>query len=356
MRVAGPEQGLDRGFDTFEVLHDAPADEVVARALETLRPGRRFLWVHLADPHFPYLPPGASGPCATLGRRAAEGTLQRVDLFVDVDGAASAVLADCERLYDGEIARVDAAVGRLLAGLPADARVIFTADHGEHLGEEGLFFEHGPTVHGANLRIPLIVAGPGVAPGVDDRLATLADLAPTTLAWAGLPTEGLDLLADRRRPVAVAESGSALQARLTTSLVSGRRERWCLNGPRWSWCQGRQAGLFDRSSDPRLTVDRSGDEPTMAAEMAALARAWQPESARLRTAFDEEFKLVERPMLDGGRGRQLLRWDDEAVDASTIDPAVVERLAAALGPVVDAARAPRTDAEVEALRALGYVE
>ena len=41
--------------------------------------------------------------------------------------------------------------------------IAFTADHGENLGEAGLFFEHGDNVHDAAIRVPLVLRGPGVA-------------------------------------------------------------------------------------------------------------------------------------------------------------------------------------------------
>ncbi len=59
--VAGPRQGLDRGFDRFRIEHTASAEEVNLAALEMLREFPRdvpkFLWVHYFDPHRPYLPP-----------------------------------------------------------------------------------------------------------------------------------------------------------------------------------------------------------------------------------------------------------------------------------------------------------
>ncbi|MCA9489731.1 MAG: sulfatase-like hydrolase/transferase, partial [Myxococcales bacterium] len=72
--VAGPEQGLAAGFDAFEVMADARASEVVDRALLAVaaQPDRPLLmWVHAADPHFPYLPPddGPLRPDAPRCRR-----------------------------------------------------------------------------------------------------------------------------------------------------------------------------------------------------------------------------------------------------------------------------------------------
>lgn len=368
MQVAGPEQGLDAGFDTFEVHHDAPAGDLVDRALALTEatPGRRFLWVHFADPHFPYLPPGEDAePCRAEGRRAASGDLQRVELFVDQGGRATQLLASCSRLYDGEIAAVDTAIGRLLEGLGGDPWVVFSADHGEHLGEDGLFFEHGPTVHDANLRVPLVVAGPGVEAGNDPRLAQLVDILPTLTGLAGAQAgshDGLDLLDAPTRAVATARSGSALQARLSTSLVAGRERRWCLHAPRYSRCEGRKgATLHDREHDPELRVDVRDEHPDLAAQLDAAAARWGPEQAREHTVFDAGHKLVMRPRLDGGH--QAFLYDRTADplgahDLAAEQPDVVQRLAEA-APATDVAlpaAAPRDEATLEQLRSLGYVE
>ncbi|MEZ4239116.1 MAG: sulfatase-like hydrolase/transferase [Myxococcota bacterium] len=187
MAVVSPEQAMDRGFDQFEVHHDERAASMaeralaLARGLEGAEPA--YLWVHFADPHFPYLP-DPHGPvqpdaptCRRVAEQAAAGKLRRVELFADRGGRATAMLDECRALYDAEIAAVDEAVGALLAGLaearPGPRLVVFTADHGENQGEDGLFFEHGPSVDDADVHIPLVFAGDGVPAGTDDGVARL---------------------------------------------------------------------------------------------------------------------------------------------------------------------------------------
>jgi arylsulfatase A-like enzyme len=89
------------------------------------------------------------------------------------------------------VAYPDRELGRLLEqlarrGLLEQTIVCVTADHGEAFGERGEF-EHGHDLHREAVRVPWIVAGPGVPAGV--RIAapvSLVDLAPTLLALAGL--------------------------------------------------------------------------------------------------------------------------------------------------------------------------
>jgi arylsulfatase A-like enzyme/tetratricopeptide (TPR) repeat protein len=166
--------GLDRGFDVYDdrttrgdqaetfSLAERRGDEVVAPALHWWKRQRgkpRFLWVHLYDPHAPYAPPE---PFAS--RFAANP-------------------------YLGEVAATDSFLAPLLGPLldkkEPPCLVVVTADHGESLGEHGEA-THGLFAYEATLKIPLVVWGPGVAPGRDDRAARHVDIFPTVLAAAGV--------------------------------------------------------------------------------------------------------------------------------------------------------------------------
>lgn len=168
--------GFAQGFDTFagfervESGREANAERlgqlVVDDALawvETLSADRPvFLWVHLYDPHAPYTAPAPFG-------------------------------ADfANRPYDGEIAYMDHQIGRVLdafssKGLLDDTLVIAVADHGESLGEHGED-EHGVFLYEPVIRVPLIMAGPGVKPGhVASEQVRVIDLLPTVTVALGLP-------------------------------------------------------------------------------------------------------------------------------------------------------------------------
>jgi len=175
----GLDQGFDRYHDPLTTLPQQrdwrawrPAHEVIDDALVTLPElgGPRFVWVHLFDAHWPYEPPE---PFAS----ALEG-----------------------RPYDGELAAMDHALGRLFAWWALhepDGVVAVTADHGEALGDGGEE-THGFLLVDGTLRVPLILAGPGVPRGaVASDPVSLIDLAPTLLDLAGLPghpgLQGVDL-------------------------------------------------------------------------------------------------------------------------------------------------------------------
>lgn len=102
-----------------------------------------------------------------------------------------ATILALRRVYLGLLQEVDQQIGRILDALAArdmlaDTLLIFTADHGELLGDHGLLGKslfHRPAFH-----VPLIVRGPGLARGlVVERFTEHVDLMPTILEALGLP-------------------------------------------------------------------------------------------------------------------------------------------------------------------------
>ena len=93
--------------------------------------------------------------------------------------------------YDGEVAFADAQLGALLDALQATSGrdrtlIVVAGDHGESLGEHGEA-DHGMLLYEAALRVPLVMAGPGVPAATLDRPGALVDIVPTVLARLGLP-------------------------------------------------------------------------------------------------------------------------------------------------------------------------
>ena len=100
------------------------------------------------------------------------------------------------RRYDGEIIGTDTQVGRLVDALDQSAQlqstlVVVTADHGESLGEDNYYFQHGKVLNEASLRIPLVLRHPGLPAGMRiDTPVTLVDLLPALTAMVGVPIPG----------------------------------------------------------------------------------------------------------------------------------------------------------------------
>ena len=106
-------------------------------------------------------------------------------------------IAATRRQYCALIEIIDDYTGRMLnalesRGLLDNTVVVFASDHGEMLGDHGLYTKHVP--YEPSVRVPLIVAGPGIEAGTTaDSLVELNDVNPTICELAGLPRqEGID--------------------------------------------------------------------------------------------------------------------------------------------------------------------
>jgi arylsulfatase A-like enzyme/Tfp pilus assembly protein PilF len=281
--------GLARGFETYDdhlphggdprrsAYVERRADATTGAALRWLDGAAEpwFAWVHYFDPHAPYEPP------APFAERFAD------------------------RPYDGEIAFVDAQLGALLRRLEPrldHTLVVATADHGESLGEHGEE-SHGVFLYDATLRVPLIVAGPGLPRGrLASPVARGIDVAPTLLGRAGLPM---------------------------------------------------LPGVEGRSLEPALRGEAMSDAPAYAESLYARLRlGWAPLYA-WRTAT---LKLIEapRPELYALDADAAERTDRAAERRETVE-ALRGELRAALATEPPAAAAAHSAEAAERLRALGYI-
>ncbi|ETN96228.1 sulfatase [Zhouia amylolytica] len=97
--------------------------------------------------------------------------------------------------YYASVSFMDAQVGKILKTLEEEnlednTIVIFTSDHGFHLGEHRFWMK--VSLHEESVRVPMIIKVPGKAPGVCHSFAELLDLYPTVASLAGLKApEGL---------------------------------------------------------------------------------------------------------------------------------------------------------------------
>ncbi len=185
--LESPEQ--QRMFVLSKSLNDSRREdaEVTDTAIERLRALADrpfFLWVHYFGPHDK---PDWNIPEPLRDRRRLQA-------------------------YDPDVAVTDREVGRLLAaldelGLSGSTLVVFHADHGESLGEQG-FVGHGQLLNEATMRIPLIVRWPGVieAGARVESLVRNVDIFPTVLEAVGVES-------------AVAPSGRSLLPLVRSSIL-----------------------------------------------------------------------------------------------------------------------------------------
>ncbi len=185
--------------------------------------------------------------------------------------------------YDTVLTRVDTMLGRLLtavATLPADQQplIIVTGDHGESL------FEHGTNYHSTDLfntqiRVPLIIAGPGLPAIRIGEPVSGTDLLPTILELAGFvpPTsndiDGRSLadLAQRRR-----ESdffGGYAFAAMIRDRSSPGGQRAVLQGPWKLYQRGNALELYHYRDDPSELTNLAAARPEVVAKMQVLLDA-----------------------------------------------------------------------------------
>lgn len=160
-----------------------------------------FLWIHYLDPHWPYQPgpelveqfdPEWDGSY-DLFERVSSGDITKGDvIFHAAERLTGREIENTRLRYAAEVHANDVAVGRLLSGMEelglADAPLLFTADHGESLGEHRYWFAHGEYVYDDTLHVPFLVRAPGrIPPGtVLGGPVLLEDVMPTLLDLAGL--------------------------------------------------------------------------------------------------------------------------------------------------------------------------
>jgi arylsulfatase len=186
--------------------------------------------------------------------------------------------------YAGEVSYVDEELGRLIdglvrLGLQERTIVVVTADHGESLGEHGIYFDHAG-LHETSLRVPLVVWAPGrVPPGRRGGVARGLDVAPTVLRLAGLgvPSEmqGRDVLAagERSGPV-ISEAARGVQIMVMDGPWKLIRT---LQGFYYVDAFAREAGteeLYDLGTDPGEGQNVLGQEAEVARRLRAGLDTW----------------------------------------------------------------------------------
>ncbi len=161
----------------------ALADSVTATALAQLDAAtarRQFFWFHFFDPHSPY--GDTTGEAPTNPYKVLKLAAKGEDPVP--------ALAHARRLYDADVSYLDAALGRLLERLEADAsrfetHVVIVSDHGESFGEAGSM-AHGRRLISSQLHVPCIIRSPLLEVGVRGDVVSSIDIAATLLALAGM--------------------------------------------------------------------------------------------------------------------------------------------------------------------------
>jgi choline-sulfatase len=225
------------------------------------------------------------------------------------------------RAYFANISYIDDKISQILETLEAtrqEAIVVFVSDHGDMLGERGLWYKM--TFYDGSSRVPLMIAAPGLAPRRIDAAVSTIDVTPTLCDLAGVSmdevtpwTDGESLVplaqgGTRVAPVCMEYAAEASQA----PLVSLRDGRWKLN-----LCALDPDQLFDLESDPHELTNLAADP----AHAGTLARLRAMAAARWDLArFDAEVRASQARrwvVYEALRNGSYFPWDHQPLrDAS----------------------------------------
>ncbi|HYF37037.1 MAG TPA: sulfatase [Prosthecobacter sp.] len=251
-----------------------------------------FLALGFFRPHTPYVAPepyfkkypeaqmpvvtGVKEDQADLPKHALGSYKKEQDQLTD-DLRRQAVQA-----YFASISFLDAQVGVVLdsldrLGLAENTIVVFTSDHGYHLGEHGLWQKQ--SLFEESARVPLIIAAPGVAKGgsVAATPVGLIDLYPTLTELCGVKApenlQGQSLVPMLKDPAAKGRGWALSQVvrgggfnRMGASAAAGDNGKrifgYAIRTPRWryiEWDQGREGReLYDHDADPKELTNLAG--------------------------------------------------------------------------------------------------
>lgn len=340
--VLAKDFGWDTGFDDYaqtwgdgEFPQDpklfrplASAIRVNELAVPLLRKhadaDRLFAWIHYSDPHAPYiLPDGVENPFVDDAHyQGGREIPKKVAKGYTLEGRTD--LKHYVAQYDANVRVADGQIRKLLdemraLGLLEDSLVIFTADHGESLGEHNSWFEHGPLPYNTTAHVPLFFLMDGLPAGRRvDRPVELIDLYPTLR----------DLIAPKREIPGL--EGQSLWTLLRDGAPGDQRAA----DFRQAFAEaGRRPNLYHSVQEPTWKlVFNSGGKRSRAANSA--------------TGGFELYNLVQDPK--------------ETNNLAASNPEELRRLRRDLIVFMKKAKAPldegESDAETEkALRALGYV-
>jgi choline-sulfatase len=265
-----PWSGLAQGYGTWDMSPKPPgggdkdnyttSDKVTTAAISQLgklsKDKPYHMWVHYFDPHAEYLPHEGSPDFSAMGG-----------------------VGPVRAQYEQEVWYTDKEIGRLLGyakeqGLLDKTVVVVTSDHGEAFAEHGMSW-HGREIWEPLVRVPLMIAIPGVTPKRIAQKRSHIDLAPTLFQLGGgTKAEGF--------------SGESLVPELLSKDMPPERDVYIdmpigpYNGVRRAFITGKGAGtklmhlgggmyqLFDLETDPEEAHDLAADKEKLSQAVQAM--------------------------------------------------------------------------------------
>lgn len=273
--------------------------KTAVKAIELLKQNKKkpfFLAVGLVRPHVPFvapkeyfepyphqqvvLPPKVENDWDDIPARG-------INYVTSVNGEMSeeqekkAIAA-----YYASVSYMDAQVGKILntlkeEGLEDNTIVVFTSDHGFHLGEHRFWMK--VSLHEESVRVPMIIKVPGKAPAVCNSFAELLDLYPTLAELAGLKAsdalQGKSLVSTLNNPTAKVRD-------YAFSVTQGGKS-FLIRNHKWAYIQydedaGAGMELFDMEHDAKQ-YNNLAYNPHYAQVVETMKRTLQEKLKEVRT-------------------------------------------------------------------------
>lgn len=247
-----------------------------------------------------------------LGERPMHPALRAFRRRNEIEGELDeAAIRRAIAAYYGLCSFLDSNVGKVLAaidaaGLRETTRIIYTTDHGEMLGQHGLWFKS--TMYEGAVGIPFLMAGPDLPAGkvVEDNVS-LVDGFPTILDAVGAHPEPVDadLPGTSLWPIARGESGARRTVFSEYHAAGSPSGIFMLRGDRYKYIHytGLPAQLFDLVADPGETRDLAEDPahaPVVERAEAELRAILDP------AAVDREAKAAQAAIIEAHGGREAV--------------------------------------------------
>ncbi|MEM9146451.1 MAG: choline-sulfatase [Pseudomonadota bacterium] len=255
--------------------------------------------------------PAAAPPPDPHTRRLMKG------IEADVKEPTEAEIRNARRAYYANTSYFDSKVGVIVQALEEaemleNTVVIVTSDHGDMLGERGLWYKMAFFEHAA--RVPLVMAGPGVARQAVAEPCSLVDLAPTFGDIAGsvgseVPEPGMPLDGRSLWPLATGAAapgegeaiGEYCAECASHPIFMIRRGRW-----KYIHCEVDPPQLFDVVADPQERVNLADTAPEAAGFAAEVARRWDAEAIRTHVIATQRQRRAVHAAMEAGL---LTSWD-----------------------------------------------
>ncbi len=271
-----------------------------------------FLFINYFDPHDPYLPPPEykkkflNSPSRMNGR--IEGIYSDRDTGERIDSDGKALGNEdydaLKALYDGEIRFMDDQLSKLFEYLQkndllSNTVVIITADHGESIGEHKLL-DHGHALYEEQIKVPLIMIGPGIPKGKKiSGLIRNIDILPSLMEYLKFPNltglQGKSFLAsltgaqhDDRIYVGEIFQDPNTRIRRFQRDLKARRD----TGTKLLWSSNNHHEFYDLLSDPaenaNLYKDRQSEFILLSGQLFDYLKPLPKKERRHRPQIDEE--------------------------------------------------------------------